>query len=148
MASPTPVPEEQMPLTTEMTQQPLPQKEFQFDYAGYLWNMAFLIILLGILGYVLVRLKNRDGGGLKLPQVPLLNLSSGQGQASEIEVIERKVLEPRKILYLVRIFDNQYWLIGTTDTQIEALGQVAPPGSQPSGAGAVAKPFSDYLDSP
>ncbi len=117
---------------------------FQFDWLGYLRNMAFLIILLGVMSYVLVKLKTR-GTGQNGPAVklPFLNFTESKGfENTSIEVIERKSLEARKQIYLVRIFDDQYWLIGTTDTQIEALGQIQPPKRQ-----AEAKPpFSDYLE--
>ncbi len=119
---------------------------FQFDYLGYLRNMVFLIILLGVMAFILIKLKNRDGGSASLPRLPFLtNPLSQAASDGKIEVIERKVLEPRKALYLVRVFDEQYWLIGTTDTSIEALGQVRPPGYLQT-SDEVNKPFSDYLD--
>ena len=119
---------------------------FQFDYFGYLRNMVFLIILLGVMAFILIKLKNRDGGSASLPRLPFLtNPLSQAASDGKIEVIERKVLEPRKALYLVRVFDEQYWLIGTTDTSIEALGQVRPPGYLQT-SDEVNKPFSDYLD--
>lgn len=121
---------------------------FQFDYLGYLRNMVFLIILLGVMAFILIKLKNRDSGSASLPRLPFLaNLSNPMSQAvseGKIEVIERKMLEPRKALYLVRVFDEEYWLIGTTDTSIEALGKVKPPGYLQ--ANEANKPFSDYLD--
>jgi flagellar biogenesis protein FliO len=118
---------------------------FQFDYLGYLRNMVFLIILLGVLAFILIKLKNRDGGSASLPRLSFFTNPMSQAVSEgRIEVIERKVLEPRKTLYLVRIFDDQYWLIGTTDTSIEALGQVQPPGYLK--ADEANKPFSDYLD--
>ena len=119
---------------------------FQFDYLGYLRNMVFLIILLGVMAFILIKLKNRDGGSASLPRLPFLTnpLSQAAGDG-KIEVIERKMLEPRKALYLVRVFDEQYWLIGTTDTSIEALGQVKPPGYLQT-SNEANKPFSDYLD--
>lgn len=117
---------------------------FQFDYFGYLRNMAFLIILLGAMSYILVKLKSRDSNAkASLPRLPFLGLNAGAAE-SQIEVIERKVLEPRKHLYLVKIFDDQYWLLGTTDTQIEALGQIHPARApRESGSNKV---FSDYLE--
>jgi len=65
------------------------------------------------------------------------------------EVLEKKVLEPRKNLYLVRIFGEQYWLVGTTDTQIESLGQLKAPGHTPDLLNEQpqeqANAFADYL---
>lgn len=119
---------------------------FQFDYFGYLRNMAFLIILLGAMSYILVKLKSRDSSAKSpLPRLPFLGLNAGAAEVSQIEVIERKVLEPRKTLYLVRVFEDQYWLLGTTDTQIEALGQIQPARTlRENGPNKV---FSDYLES-
>lgn len=114
-------------------------------YIGYFRNMAFLLILVGVMAFILIKLKSRQVAGLSLPRLPFLTLPMSQAAAeSRIEVIERKVLEPRKALYLVRIFDEQYWLIGTTDTSIESLGQVHPPGYLQ--ASEAKKPFSDYLE--
>ena len=119
---------------------------FHFDYAGYLRNMVFLVILLAILSYILVKLKSRDRAKpVRIPGLSFLNLPVSQQEESQIEVIERKVLEPRKTIYLLRIFDEQYWLVGTTDSGIEALGQVQPP----SGSSTLSKgetPFVDYLE--
>lgn len=117
---------------------------FQFDWLGYLRNMAFLIILLGIMSYVLVKLKTRGTGQLgSAVKLPFLNFAESKTfDNSSIEVIERKSLEARKQIYLVRIFEDQYWLIGTTDTQIEALGQIQPPKRQTEAK----PPFSDYLE--
>lgn len=114
-------------------------------YVGYFRNMAILLILVGVMAFILVKLKSRQGTGTPLPRLPFLNFPISQAAGdSRIEVLERKVLEPRKVLYLVRVFDEQYWLIGTTDTSIEALGQVQPPGYLR--ADETKKPFSDYLE--
>ena len=114
-------------------------------YIGYLRNMVVLLLLVGVMAFILIKLKSRQGGGVTFPRLPFLSspLSQAAGD-NRIEVVERKVLEPRKALYLIRIFDEQYWLIGTTDTTIEALGQVNPPGYLQ--ATEAKKPFSDYLD--
>lgn len=106
----------------------------------------FLVILLGILSYILIKLKSRDRS--KPPRIPglsFLNLPVSQKEESQIEVIERKVLEPRKVIYLLRIFDEQYWLVGTTDNSIEALGQVQAPGGS-SNLSKGETPFADYLE--
>lgn len=100
---------------------------FQFDYVGYLKNMVFLIILMGIMSYILIKLKTRDSSSSGFPKLSLLNSSLARKEDAAIEVIERKVLEPRKTLYLVRVFDEQYWLIGSTDSEIKAIGQIQPP---------------------
>lgn len=114
-------------------------------YIGYFRNMAFLLILVAVMAFILIKLKSRQVAGLSLPRLPFLTMPMSQAAGdSRIEIIERKVLEPRKALYLVRIFDEQYWLIGTTDTSIEALGQVHPPGYLQ--AAEAKKPFSDYLE--
>lgn len=114
-------------------------------YVGYFRNMAILLILVGVMAFILIKLKGRQGTGSPLPRLPFLSLPLTQAPGdSRIEVLERKVLEPRKVLYLVRVFDEQYWLIGTTDTSIEALGQVQAPGYLQ--AGEAKKPFSDYLE--
>jgi len=114
-------------------------------YIGYLRNMAVLLILVGVMAFILIKLKSRQSGGLSLPKLPFLTAPMNPAAGdSRIEIIERKVIEPRKALYLIRIFDEQYWLIGTTDTTIEALGQVSPPGYMQ--AAEAKKPFSDYLD--
>lgn len=123
------------------------ESTFQFDYVGYMRNMVFLIILLGVMAFILTRLKNRDGSKVAFPALGLPFLSNPIAQSgvdSRIEIIERKTLEPRKSLYLIRIFDEQYWLVGTTDTSIEALGQIQPPDYLR--ASQADKPFSDYLD--
>ena len=125
---------------------------FQFDYIGYLRNMVFLIILMGILAYILVKLKSRQGGNssnspLASSLGQLFN-SPARTEATHIEVLERKTLEPRKNVYLLRLFGDQYWLVGTTENQIEALGQIQPPTApayqkeqEQEGSGS----FSDYL---
>lgn len=114
-------------------------------YVGYFRNMVVLLILVGVMAFILIKLKSRQGGGgVPLPRLPFLTTAMNQAADSRIEVLERKMLEPRKALYLIRIFDEQYWLIGTTDTSIEALGQVKPPGYLQ--ADEANKPFSDYLD--
>ena len=124
-------------------------------YVGYFRNMSVLLLLVGVMAFILVKLKNRQGGGkLSLPGLSFLTAPMSQAAGdSRIEVLERKVIEARKTLYLVKVFDDQYWLIGTTDTTIEALGQVNPPGYLQSSAdakqtasGESKKPFSDYLD--
>jgi len=121
-------------------------ESFQFDYLAYLRNMLFLVVLLGAMSLILVKLKSRQKGGpTSLPRLPFLNLSASRPEESQIEVLERKVLEPRKTLYLLKIFDEQYWLVGTTDTQIEALGQVSPPKAY-GRAVDPNKSFSDYLE--
>lgn len=118
---------------------------FYFDYFGYLRNMAFLIILLGAMSYILVKLKSRNSSGkAALSGLPFWGLNAGAAETSQIEVIERKVLEPRKTLYLVKVFDDQYWLLGATDTQIEALGQIRSPQSTRESESN--KVFSDYLE--
>lgn len=128
---------------------------FQFDYLGYMKNMIFLVILMAVLAYILVKLKTRDSmsvsGDSKLA-LGLGNLFSTPTQrqsTSHIEVLEKKTLEPRKNLYLVRIFGEQYWLVGTTDTQIESLGQLKAPGHTPEVLSEQpqeqANAFADYL---
>lgn len=108
--------------------------------------MVFLLIVVGVMAFILVQLKNRQGAGINVPALNFLKLPMNQAAGdARIEVLERKMLEPRKHLYLIRVFDEQYWLIGTTDSSIEALGQVRPPGYLPASDEAV-KPFSDYLD--
>ncbi|PIQ25567.1 hypothetical protein COW36_21220 [bacterium (Candidatus Blackallbacteria) CG17_big_fil_post_rev_8_21_14_2_50_48_46] len=119
---------------------------FQFDYVGYLKNMVFLIILMGILAYILVKLKTRKGANL--PGFPLFQLVKGGTPAGQqIRVLERSVLEGRKNLYLVQVFENQYWLIGTTESSITSLGPVKPPyyTGEDSGENQV-KAFAEYMD--
>lgn len=125
---------------------------FQFDYLGYMKNMVFLIILMGVLAYILVKLKTRDGvSGSNPLSLGLRNLFAAPAQRSQsghIEVLEKKSLEPRKNIYLIRIFGEQYWLVGTTDTQIESLAQLKAPGNQPESLGQPqeqANAFADYL---
>ncbi len=128
---------------------------FQFDYLGYMKNMIFIIILMGILAYVLVKLKSRNGA-VPTSSNTLSGLSNifmnsaSRQEATHIEVLERKMLEPRKNIYVIRIFGDQYWLVGTTDTQVEALGQLKGPGHvpdapQPSKEQAAPGAFADYL---
>lgn len=106
----------------------------------------FLVILLAILSYILVKLKTRNATGPpRIPGLSFLNLPVAQQVDSQIEVVERKVLEPRKNLYLLRILDDQYWLIGTTDTGIHSLGQVVAPGNR-SAFSETDKPFAEYLE--
>lgn len=122
------------------------ESSFQFDYLGYFRNMLFLVVLLAIMMFILTKLKNRGSIQGVFPGLSFLNNPiSSSGVDSKIEIIERKTLEPRKSLYLIRIFDEQYWLVGTTDTSIEALGQVHPPGYL-SASDQAPKPFSEYLD--
>ena len=125
---------------------------FQFDYLGYMKNMVFLIILMGVLAYVLVKLKTRDGiSGSNPLSLGLRNLFAAptqRNQTGHIEVLEKKSLEPRKNIYLVRIFGEQYWLVGTTDTHIESLAQLKAPGHHPetlSQTQEQANAFADYL---
>lgn len=119
---------------------------FQFDYVGYLRNMVFLIVLMGVMSYILVKLKTRKGDLLNTNKLSFLKLTGSQNTKNNyIEVVEHKVLEARKHLYLIRLFDEQYWLIGTTDTQIEALGQVQPPSWQ-SATSHESKSFSNCLE--
>jgi len=107
---------------------------------------VFLVILLAILSYILVKLKGRNNTGKKsIPGLSFLKLPVAQQEESLIEVVERKVLEPRKTIYLLRIFDEQYWLVGTTDSGIETLGQVQPPGSNTT-LSKGETPFADYLE--
>ena len=116
---------------------------FQFDYVGYLRNMVFLIILLGAMSYILIKLKTRDASATGLPKLSFLNLPASRQDDAVIEIVERKVLEPRKTIYLLRIFDDQYWLVGSTETEIKAIGQVqAPRFSNPKES---EKSFSEHL---
>lgn len=118
---------------------------FQFDYVGYLRNMVFLIALMGILAFILVKLK---GNKAQIPGLPLLQLPKiGNNSNQQIRVVERSLLDGRKNLYLIQVFENQYWLIGTTDTQITNLGQVKPPFEMGDG-GAPDKPkaFAEYVE--
>lgn len=100
---------------------------FQLDYVSYLRNMAFIIILLVIMSYILVKLKS----GKQLPKLSGLSLLNLPNQVNDnhIEIVERNVLEGRKSIYLVKVFEDQYWLIGTTETSIQALGEVKAPPS-------------------
>jgi len=118
---------------------------FQFDYVGYLRNMVFLIVLMGILAFILVKLK---GGKARIPGLPLLKLPRiGNDSNQQIQIVERTLLEGRKNLYLVQVFENQYWLIGTTDTQITNLGQVKPPYEMGDGAEPEKpKAFAEYVE--
>jgi flagellar biogenesis protein FliO len=118
---------------------------FQFDYVGYLRNMVFLIILMGILAYILVKLK---GGKVQIPGLARLKLPKvGSTTNQQIRVLERNMLDGRKNLYLVQVFENQYWLIGTTDTQITSLGQVKPPYYTDGGADEDStKAFAEYME--
>lgn len=97
---------------------------FQFDYVGYLKNMVFLIVLLAAMSYTLIKLKS----GKERPKFSLLNLGQPHHQTQYIEVLEKTSLDGRKSLYLVKIFENQYWLLGTTESSIEMLGKVKPSG--------------------
>jgi len=113
---------------------------FQFDYIGYLRNMVFLIILLVVMSYILVKLK----AGKQMPKLmklPMLNLS-GQEKTQYIEVLERNIIEGRKSVYLVKVFDDQYWLLGTTDTSMTLLGQV----NRPSKEASSEQEFSNILE--
>lgn len=125
---------------------------FHFDYLGYMKNMIFLVILMGILAYILVKLKTRDGSPAKNKlALGIGNLFAAPTQrqnTNHIEVLEKKSLEPRKNVYLVRVFGEQYWLIGTTDTQIESLAQLKAPGHQPEShqqPQEQTNAFADYL---
>ena len=117
-------------------------EEFRFDYAGYLQNMAFLLVLLVGLSVALVKLK----GSNALPKLPFLSLPTfSQVPTKHIQIIERTALEPRKSLYLIQVFD-QHWLIGVTDSQIQALGKVeqTPLASELQNDGEK-NAFADYL---
>ena len=122
--------------------------EFQFDYAGYLRNMTFLVILMGVLVYILVKLKSRGPGGLQLPGLQFLKGSPAGNSGQQVRVLERCGLEGRKNLYLVQIFENQYWLVGTTDTQITSLGPVKPPyyTGETSAVSDTTRTFSEYME--
>lgn len=117
-------------------------EEFRFDYAGYLQNMAFLLVLLVGLSIALVKLK----GSNALPKLPFLSLPSlSQPSTKHIQIVERTALEPRKSIYLIQVFD-QHWLIGVSDNQIQALGKVeqAPSASEFQNDGEK-NAFADYL---
>ncbi len=124
---------------------------FHFDYLGYMKNMIFLVILMGILAYVLVKLKTRDStptnSKLALGIGHLFATPTQRQNTNHIEVLEKKSLEPRKNVYLVRVFGEQYWLIGTTETQIESLAQLKAPGHQPESQQPQEQTnaFADYL---
>ena len=78
---------------------------FQFDYVGYLRNMVFLIILMGILAFILVKLK---GGKAQIPGLPLLKLPKiGNNSSQQIRIVERTLWEGRKNLYLIQVFEDQ-----------------------------------------
>lgn len=118
---------------------------FQFDYFGYLKSVSFLIILMGIMAYVLIKLKGRGAPPFTLPGLPVFQATKAGNQ--QVRVIERCVLEGRKNLYLVQIFENQYWLIGTTDTQITSLGPVKPPYYTGEGFDAMQpRAFAEYME--
>lgn len=121
------------------------EESFQFDYFGYLKSVSFLIILMGIMAYILIKLKGRG----KFP-FTLASLSTFQATKSgnqQIRIIERCVLEARKNLYVVQIFENQYWLIGTTETEITNLGPLKPPYYRGEGFEyKQTKAFAEYME--
>lgn len=95
--------------------------------------MVFLIILMAILAFILVKLKGDQG---KIPK--LLKLNSSGSDSKSIRVLERSILEGRKNLYLVETFGKQCFLIGTTETEIVSLGEVQRPDGEQS--------FDQYLE--
>lgn len=111
---------------------------FEFDYLTYFRNMAFVIGLIVIFSFILVKLKS---GQLPIPLIKKwLSLSPAMASPDKkIRVIERLALETRKGLYLVEVW-NQVWLIGTTDSQIQLIGKLdGVPVSE-------TKPFSEYIN--
>ena len=88
----------------------------EFDYVSYLINMAFLLGLLVLLAFVSIQLKRRGAPKWNFGQLY-------QEQPKLIEVLERKVLSPKHILYVIQM-ENQRWLIGGTDMQLQLLGKL------------------------
>jgi flagellar biogenesis protein FliO len=103
---------------------------------------------MGILVYVLVKLKSRGPGSIQLPGLPFLKAPPAGATGQQVRILERCGLEARKNLYLVQIFENQYWLVGTTDTQITSLGPVKPPyyTGETSAVSDTTRTFSEYME--
>lgn len=113
-------------------------EQYTPDWAGYLRTVGILLGLLILFAYISIRLKTKN-----FPKWSLSAIPSSQS-SKQIELIEKKVIEPGKNLVLIEI-SGQKWLLGTTPNDIRLIGKLEKNTGQLDSHG---KRFSEYLDTP
>ena len=111
-------------------------EQYTPDWVGYLTTVGILLGLLVLFAYISVRLKTKN-----FPKWSFSSLPTSQA-IKQIEIIEKKVVEPGKNLILIEL-SGQRWLLGTTPNDIRLIGKL----DKIMNTHSQDKQFSEYLDS-